>query len=101
MLNQLSTGVAACITVTHLDGLVLARSAFHHSMNYRSAVVFGTAIEATEHEKERALFIIAENVLKSRWEEIRAPSAKELKATTVLKPFDRKCVGESQDGSSI
>lgn len=84
MLTQLATGIPACLTVTHLDGLVLARSAFHHSMNYRSAVVFGTAVLVDEAEKERALFVISENILRGRWEESRKPIAKELKATAVL-----------------
>ncbi len=78
------TGIPVCLTVTHLDGIVLARSAFHHSMNYRSAVVFGKAKEVSEEEKEKALFVISENILKGRWDESRLPNAKEMKATTVL-----------------
>ncbi len=85
MLNNLADGIAACVTVTHVDGLVLARSAFHHSMNYRSAVLFGTAVEVTGAEKERGLFVISEQVLKGRWDEVRAPNEKELKATAVLR----------------
>ena len=73
-----------CVTVTHLDGLVLARSAFHHSMNYRSAVVFGTAREVQEEEKEEALYVVSENIMKGRWDEVRTPNKKELKATSVL-----------------
>ena len=73
-----------CITVTHLDGLVLARSAFHHSMNYRSAVVFGTAKPVEDSFKSEALKIISDQILKGRWEESRLPNAKELKATQVL-----------------
>lgn len=84
MLVNLKKGIPICLTVTHLDGLVLARSAFHHSMNYRSAVVFGTAKEVPAEEKDHALFVISENILKGRWEESRKPNAKELKATTVL-----------------
>jgi hypothetical protein len=83
-LLALKEGIPVCLTVTHLDGLVLARSAFHHSMNYRSAVVFGTARELTGEEKEHALFVISENVLKGRWDEVRQPNKREMKATTVL-----------------
>ena len=57
------------MTVTHLDGLVLARSAFNHSMNYRSAVVFGKAKEVHGEEKEKALFLISENIMEGRWDE--------------------------------
>lgn len=84
MLQQAKAGIPVCLTVTHLDGLVLARSAFHHSMNYRSVVIFGTATEVEAEEKERALFLISEQILKGRWEEVRAPNATELKATSVL-----------------
>jgi hypothetical protein len=85
MLNSIDEGIPVCLTVTHVDGLVLARSAFHHSINYRSAVVFGTAKEVHGEEKEKALFVISENILKGRWDEVRGPNAKELKATSVLK----------------
>ena len=84
MLVNLKEGIPICVTVTHLDALVLARSAFHHSMNYRSAVVFGKAHEVPETEKEEALFVVSENIMKGRWDEVRTPNAKELKATTVL-----------------
>lgn len=84
MMVQLEQGLPMCLTVTHLDGLVLARSAFHHSMNYRSAVCFGTAHLVSGSEKEEALKIISDQILAGRWEESRAPIAKELKATTVL-----------------
>ncbi len=84
MLKSLDAGVPVCVTVTHLDGLVLARSAFHHSMNYRSAVVFGTARVVPDEEKEHALFVISEYILKGRWAEVRGPNAKEMKATLVL-----------------
>lgn len=84
MLTSLEKGIPVCLTVTHLDGLVLARSAFHHSMNYRSAVIFGTAHEVEGAEKEHALFLISENILKGRWDEVRGPNEKEMKATSVL-----------------
>jgi nitroimidazol reductase NimA-like FMN-containing flavoprotein (pyridoxamine 5'-phosphate oxidase superfamily) len=85
MLRNLREGVPACVTVTMLDGLVLARSAFHHSMNYRSAVVFGTAREVTaDDEKRRVLEAIVEHVVVGRSSEARPPNEKELRATMVL-----------------
>ena len=84
MLVNLEKGIPVCLTVTHLDGLVLARSAFHHSMNYRSAVIFGTAILVEGEEKNWALLQISEQILKDRWDESRLPNEKELKATSVL-----------------
>jgi len=86
MLRTLSGGVPVCLTVTLLDGLVLARSAFHHSMNYRSVVVLGTAVEVTEAaEKDAALTAIVEHVLRGRSAQVRPPSPLELKATSVLR----------------
>ena len=86
MLGRLETGIPCCVTVTLVDGLVLARSAFHHSMNYRSVVAFGTAHETDEPAlKTRALRIISEHVIAGRWNDVRAPSEKELQATAVLK----------------
>jgi nitroimidazol reductase NimA-like FMN-containing flavoprotein (pyridoxamine 5'-phosphate oxidase superfamily) len=84
LINHLRKGVPACITVTHLDGVVLARSAFHHSMNYRSVVVFGKAFEVSDEKKGQALEVISEQVLKGRWHTARKPNAKELKATSVV-----------------
>ena len=85
MLRELSTGVAACVTVTHVDGIVLARSAFHHSMNYRSVVAFGTARKIDDIQgKAEALHVISDHLIAGRWEEVRSPTAKELKATSVL-----------------
>ncbi|MGH2950295.1 MAG: pyridoxamine 5'-phosphate oxidase family protein [Solirubrobacteraceae bacterium] len=84
-LRALGGGVQACLTVTLIDGLVLARSAFHHSMNYRSVVLYGTARPLREpEERERALEAFTEKLLPGRWAEVRWPSAKELKATSVL-----------------
>lgn len=74
-----------CLCVTLLDGLVLARSAFHHSANYRSVVAFGQAKEVTsDEEKNLALKVITENVLAGRWDEVRQPNQKELDITKVL-----------------
>lgn len=84
MLKALENGIQVCLTVTHLDGLVLARSTFHHSMNYRSAMVFGTATLVGEDQKMHALEVITENILQGRWDESRQPNAKEMKATSVL-----------------
>lgn len=77
--------IPVCLTVTHLDGIVVARSTFHSSMNYRSVVVFGTAELVEGEEKMKGLEIITENILKGRWKEARLPKPNELKATTVLK----------------
>ena len=90
MLRTLKTGIDVCVTITLLDGLVLARSAFHHSMNYRSVVVFGRAsiIEDPE-EKLRALRAFSEHVIPGRWDDVRGPNEDELKATIVLSlPLD-------------
>ena len=85
MLSTLEIGVPACVTVTLVDGLVLARSAFHHSMNYRSVVAFGTTRKIAESaQKMRALRIISEHVMAGRWDDVRGPTQKELKATSVL-----------------
>lgn len=84
-LKHLSGGVPLCLTVTLLDGLVLARSGFHSSMNYRSVVVLGTAELVTGDEKLHALEVISEHILRGRWAEIRGPSRKELNGTTVLR----------------
>ena len=85
MLRSLSAGIPVCVTVTLVDGLVLARSAFHHSVNYRSVVILGTATLVDEPtEKMEALRLFTEHIMKGRWEEIRWPSEQEMKATTVL-----------------
>jgi nitroimidazol reductase NimA-like FMN-containing flavoprotein (pyridoxamine 5'-phosphate oxidase superfamily) len=85
MLQRLDSGIAGSINVTRVDGLVLARSAFHHSMNYRSVVAFGTAHKIDEPDrKTRALRIISEHLIAGRWNDVRSPSERELKATAVL-----------------
>ena len=85
MLNTLSAGVPVCVTVTNVDGLVLARSAFHHSVNYRSVVILGKAqLVEDPAEKMEALRIFTEHVMKGRWNDVRIPTEQELKATTVL-----------------
>ena len=86
MLKTMRGGIPVCVTVTHLDGLVLARSAFHHSMNYRSVVVLGTAEEVVDPaERGQALRAIVDHVVPGRWETVREPSEIEMKATLVLR----------------
>ena len=85
MLRTLSEGVPVCVTVTLVDGLVLARSAFHHSVNYRSVVMLGAArLVEDPAEKMEALRLFTEHVMKGRWNEVRWPTEQEMKATTVL-----------------
>src|SRR5579862_6245807 len=86
MLRNLDKGVPVCITVTLLEGLVLARSIFNHSMNYRSVVVLGTATAVRdEKEKLEALKLLSEHILPGRWAESRQPNEKEIKQTLVLR----------------
>jgi uncharacterized protein len=85
MLRTLADGIDVCVTVTLLDGLVLARSAFNHSMNYRSVVIFGRAAMVEDQEARlAALRAFSEHVIRGRWDEVRKPTEQELKATTVL-----------------
>jgi uncharacterized protein len=86
MLRQMKEGVSVCITVTLLDGLVLARSVFNHSMNYRSVVILGKATLVDDPaEKLEALRILSEHILPGRWDDSRQPNERELKATSVLR----------------
>jgi nitroimidazol reductase NimA-like FMN-containing flavoprotein (pyridoxamine 5'-phosphate oxidase superfamily) len=89
-MRLLGNGAPCCVTVTLVDGLVLARSAFHHSSNYRSVVVLGVAQEvAARDEKLAALRAITEHLVPGRWSEVRSPSEQELRATCVLSlPID-------------
>lgn len=85
MLRSLAEGLDACVTVTLLDALVLARSAFHHSMNYRSVLVFGRATLVEEPaEKMAALLALSEHIIRGRWADVREPNEQEVKQTTVL-----------------
>lgn len=85
LLREMAEGVEVCVTVTHLDGLVLARSTFHHSMNYRSAVIFGKAVPITDRkEKNAALEALVEHLVPGRGAEARGANKKELEATAVL-----------------
>src|ERR1700722_7129221 len=78
-------GQRVCVTVTHIDGLVAARSVFSHSVNYRSAVIFGTATMVSgENERRQALRLITDHLIPGRWAAARQPTAKEMAATAVL-----------------
>ena len=86
MLRNVSAGIPVCVTVTLVDGLVLARSVFNHSMNYRSVVALGTAtLVDAGAEKMEALRGFTEKILPGRWEDARQPNEKELKATSILR----------------
>ncbi len=86
MLRNLEQGIRVCITVTLLDGLVLARSIFNHSMNYRSVVILGTATVVKDpEEKLKALRLLSEHIVPGRWAESRPPNDRELKATFALR----------------
>jgi nitroimidazol reductase NimA-like FMN-containing flavoprotein (pyridoxamine 5'-phosphate oxidase superfamily) len=85
MLRQAATGIPLCVTVTLLDGLVLARSIFNHSMNYRSVIVLGTATAIEDREEKlTALRALSEHILPGRWKDTRQPNEQELKATSIL-----------------
>ena len=105
-LRELAGGIPACLTVTLLDGIVLARSVFEHSMNYRSVVVLGRATHVVEpDEKLGALQAFTEKLLPGRWAEARPPTRKELKGTSVLRmPLDEASAkirdGGPEDGDT-
>jgi uncharacterized protein len=86
MLTAAAAAIPICVTVTILDGLVLARSVYHHSMNYRSAIILGHAVEVLDPaERLVALRTIVEHVIPGRWNEVRGPNQQELKATRVVR----------------
>jgi len=86
MLRSLEQGIDVCVTITLIDGLVLARSAFHHSINYRSVVIFGNAhVVDDPDEKLNALHSFTEHIVKDRWKDVREPNESELRATLVLR----------------
>ncbi len=102
MLKNLSEGIEICLTVTLVDGLVLARSAFNHSMNYRSAVVFGNGRLVEESgEKLAALKTISDNALPDRFDDSRAPTEKELKATSVIRIEIEEASAKIRSGDPI
>jgi hypothetical protein len=86
MLRAQSAGIPVCVTVTHLDGLVVARSGFHHSINYRSAMLFGKAEKVEDKaEKEAAMAAFVDRVYPGRWQTLRPVNNQEMKATTILR----------------
>ena len=90
LLTSLSAGIPVCVTVTIVDGLVLARSAFRHSLNYRSVVIVGKATVVTgTAEKMEAMRVLTNHIVPGRWDEVRQPNEPELNTTTVLSiPID-------------
>lgn len=102
MLRSLGSGVEVCVTVTHVDGLVLARSAFNHSVNYRSVVVLGKGtLLTTDDAKIAALHAFTERLASGRWQEIRPPNESELKATSVLKVPLAEASAKVREGAPI
>jgi nitroimidazol reductase NimA-like FMN-containing flavoprotein (pyridoxamine 5'-phosphate oxidase superfamily) len=102
MLNTLGDGVDVCLTVTLVDGLVLARSAFHHSMNYRSVVVLGRARPVTDdREKVEALRCFTDHIVPGRWAEVRPVTGNELRATTVLALPIKEASAKARTGPPI
>lgn len=100
MLRALAWEADVCVTVTLLDGLVLARSAFHHSMNYRSVVMFGRAkMVSDRQEKLEALRAFTEHVVPGRWKDVRQPSESELKATLILSLGIDEASAKVRDGA--
>ena len=102
MMRALAWEKDVCVNVTLIDGLVLARSAFHHSMNYRSVVIFGRAKTINcDEEKLKALEAFTEHIAAGRWSEIRLPNEKELKATTVLSLPLREASAKIRVGGAV
>jgi nitroimidazol reductase NimA-like FMN-containing flavoprotein (pyridoxamine 5'-phosphate oxidase superfamily) len=102
MLRQMKEGVPVCITVTLLEGLVLARSIFNHSMNYRSVVILGKACLLDDpEEKLEALRILSEHILPGRWADSRQPNERELKATSVLRVAIEEFSAKVRQGPAI
>jgi len=101
LIVELEKGIDISLSVAHVDGLVLARSAFHHSMNYRSVVVFGKAKLVADHEKNEALKVISDHLIPDRWEEVREPNAKELKATKVLEITIDEASAKTRTGGPV
>lgn len=99
--SELSKGIEVCVSIANVSGLVLARSAFHHSLNYESVVIFGKGREVLDDDKEKALKIISDHLILGRWEEVRAPNIKELKATKVIEIEILDISGKSRTGDPI
>jgi len=102
MLRNMKAAIPVCVTMTLLDGLVLARSGMHHSMNYRSAVILGVAREVTEAaEKSAALDALVNHVVRGRTADIRPPHALEIKSTTVLRLPIEEASAKVREGPPI
>jgi nitroimidazol reductase NimA-like FMN-containing flavoprotein (pyridoxamine 5'-phosphate oxidase superfamily) len=101
LLRTLSSGIDMCLTVTLIDGLVMARSAFHHSMNYRSVVAFGRAELAEGPLKEHGARVISEHLAPGRWEEVRPPTELELKQTSALRMEIEEASAKIRTGDPI
>ena len=101
LMRTMAGGVEVCLTVTLVDGLVLARSAFHHSMNYRSAVVFGRAVAVEGDEKLAALKAISDHLRPGRWDEVRAPTDREMRQTAVLRLDVAEMSAKARTGGPI
>ena len=102
MLRALKTGIDVCVTVTLIDGLVLTRSAFHHSMNYRSVVAFGTGKKISSPSgMTRALRVISEHMLAGRWQDVRGPTRAELAQTTVIEFSIEEASSKCREGPPV
>jgi uncharacterized protein len=102
MLQKLEAGISVCVEVALIDGLVLSRSAFHHSMNYRSVIAFGTCRTIGDRaRKTQARQVISEHVIPGRWRDVRGPSEKELKATLVLEFLIREASAKIRQGPPV
>jgi len=102
LLRVARSGAPLCLTVTHVDGLVLARSLFHHSMNYRSVVVFGRGAEVADpDERLHALRILSDQVCPGRWDDARGPNAAELKQTMVVAVTIEDASGKVRTGPPL
>ncbi|MBM3549988.1 MAG: pyridoxamine 5'-phosphate oxidase family protein, partial [Alphaproteobacteria bacterium] len=102
MLETIEGGSPVCFTVSHFDGFVMARSGFHHSINYRAVMAFGLAHKVTdEKEKLKALEDFSERLFPGRWAELRAVNKQELKATTVLVMDLKECSAKIRTGPPV
>jgi hypothetical protein len=99
--RALQKGTPLCLTVSLIDGLVLARSAMHHSVNYRSVMLFGVARAVSDERKLHALERVIEHIVPGRWADVRPPTEKELRATTVLELPIEECSAKVRNGMPI
>ena len=102
MLKSFETGQDICISVTLIDGIVLARSAFHHSVNYRSVVLFGKPIIVkSEEKKKEGLNVIMDQIISGRWEDVRKPNENELNVTSIYKIKINEASAKIRTGSAV